>query len=214
MLGRVGRAGPHSLHLCLFFFPAHGLWCLIYKGDFPSFSNLPLSSYLDLPARRPPRSIQIHAFYHISTAKLFSTIFTLPSNMKLFNVLIQAIVLACSVFVTTSAAPMAVPEPQQSPSNSTAPQSSSAPISESEPWILTHIKKFEATSANGVSYITFDLEDTNDRIQLKTTCTRVVLPGKGNILDGATTVSCANPDVAFSYDGSTIKIQRSYNDPA
>ncbi|KAI9654157.1 MAG: hypothetical protein M1831_005511 [Alyxoria varia] len=134
--------------------------------------------------------------------------------MEFFTVLIQAIVLAFSLISTTSASPIAVPEPQQPSSTDTAPPSKSNPITESNPWVLTNIKKFEANSANGATYITFDFKDDNEGIQLKTTCSRVVLPGKGEIADGGSTVSCANPDVGFSYDGSSIKIQRSYTDPS
>lgn len=84
-------------------------------------------------------------------------------------------------------------------------------LSESEPWHITHLFVFTATPGSQNNQIVFNLLDNNTGLQTDTICARSV---PGCIEDATTFYPCVNDDFNFRWDGTTLRIQRFYTDPA
>jgi hypothetical protein len=86
---------------------------------------------------------------------------------------------------------------------------------ENDPWHLSQITAFiPALNSTSPAYIKFSLIDSNDQLQLNTTCqytSAVGVPSPATPGDGY--VNCMNVNVEFKYDGSSIYIVRSYSFP-
>ena len=84
-------------------------------------------------------------------------------------------------------------------------------LAESEPWHITHLFVFTATPSSQNNQIVFNLFDNNTGMQADTVCSRSV---PGSVEDATNFYPCANDDFNFRWDGTTLRIQRFYADPA
>lgn len=84
---------------------------------------------------------------------------------------------------------------------------------ENDPWAISDFTAFTATQG-GISYISFHFTDTNNGLELKTTCSRHLPKGSDeSIEDPDNYYKCHNDDVQFMYSGDKLTISRSITDP-
>ncbi|TIA46326.1 hypothetical protein D6C79_05260 [Aureobasidium pullulans] len=84
-------------------------------------------------------------------------------------------------------------------------------LAESEPWHLSRLAVFTGFNGAKNSSIAFNLVDNNAGLQMNTTCSRSVL---GSVEDPNNFFPCANRDLNFRWDGTTLRLQRYYKDTA
>ncbi|THX47586.1 hypothetical protein D6D06_09542 [Aureobasidium pullulans] len=84
-------------------------------------------------------------------------------------------------------------------------------LAESEPWHLSRLAVFTGFNGAKNSSIAFNLVDNNAGLQMNTTCSRSVL---GSVEDSNNFYPCANRDLNFRWDGTTLRLQRYYKDTA
>ena len=88
-------------------------------------------------------------------------------------------------------------------------------FSETNPWQLTNIVAHQAANkAAGQSHFGFHFEDTNKGIKLQTDCKYTLPAGSTATLADGQYHPCDNNSVSFSWDGTTLSLERSYTDPS
>lgn len=84
---------------------------------------------------------------------------------------------------------------------------------EDAPWNVTNVQYFEAKPTNdSVSYITFNVQDTNPGLELQTVCGyNLPLGSTGKLVDDKYHI-CENKTVQFKFTGNAILLDRLYRD--
>ncbi|CAD0083768.1 unnamed protein product [Aureobasidium vineae] len=85
------------------------------------------------------------------------------------------------------------------------------PLAESEPWHLLGLSVFTASTGSSNNSISFDLVDNNAGLQASTACSRSV---PGSVEDANNFYPCDNNSFSFRWDGTTLRMQRTYKDTA
>lgn len=84
---------------------------------------------------------------------------------------------------------------------------------EDVPWQITSFITFEKKPAsNHSSYLAFHFADINDRLEVNTTCIRIIPLNSSASLGSTAKTLCDNDDVAFEWDGETLELSRYYTD--
>ncbi|KAK5130794.1 hypothetical protein LTR08_001684 [Meristemomyces frigidus] len=110
---------------------------------------------------------------------------------------------------------LAAPTPASQTPAAPTPTPCKAKI-EQLPWHLTNLTIFTSShntnsSSTPGSSLSFHFCDTNDRLQLDTTCTRTLAAGSA-LVDAETYYPCEGGDVRFIYAGAWVGVERGFED--
>lgn len=84
---------------------------------------------------------------------------------------------------------------------------------EDVPWHIADFITFERKPAsNHSSFMAFHFADTNNRLEMNTTCIRTIPPDSTATLGSTGKTLCDDKDVAFEWDGKTLELSRWYTD--
>lgn len=93
-----------------------------------------------------------------------------------------------------------------------APLPQQRPVEE-YPWVITNLVVFTAAPGrNASSHISFDFQDINQGLEMRTCCKRSVPPGV-TLVDTNTYYDCNNNTVGFRFGGGSLDLKRTYYDP-
>jgi len=83
---------------------------------------------------------------------------------------------------------------------------------ENHPWNVTELKAFKANAGTtSKSYISFKLQDNNAGLKTTTTCIRT-LDNQDSPVDANNYYLCDDDNIEFLFAGTSLTIQRTYQD--